>query len=102
MTSISPAFTTKKGTFVWPLSINTSPRVMGRITPWQAIRAICAAVSVGNISDALAALVSGVEREASVMMLRSSIHSGVLGGSRSCEPLEELERLLRDLSPTGV
>jgi hypothetical protein len=62
MISISPAFTTKNGTSVWPRSINTSPRVIGRITPWKAIRAICAELSVGNMSAAFAALVRGVER----------------------------------------
>ena len=59
MTSIAPAFSTKNGTSVWPPSINTSPRVIGRITPWEAIRAICAELSVGNMSAAFAALVSG-------------------------------------------
>jgi hypothetical protein len=64
--SISPAFTTKNGTSVWPSSINTSPRVIGRITPWEAIRAICAELSVGNMSAASGALVRGVERVVSV------------------------------------
>jgi hypothetical protein len=36
--------------------------VIGRTTPWAAIRAICAALSVGNMSAASGALVSGVER----------------------------------------
>src|SRR6185503_12338623 len=61
ITSISPAFTTKNGTSVWPPSINTSPRVMGRINPWEAIREICAVLSTGNKSAAFAALKRGIE-----------------------------------------
>ena len=64
--SISPALTTKNGTSVWPSSTRTSPRVIGRVTPWEATRAICAGVSVGNMSDALAALMRGVERRVPV------------------------------------
>src|SRR5712671_814310 len=37
MTSISPAFSTKNGTLVWPPSINTSPRVIGRVTPSEVL-----------------------------------------------------------------
>jgi len=66
MTSISPAFSTKNGTLVWPLSINTSPRVIGRITPCEAIRAICAELNTGNMSAAFAAPESSVERAVSV------------------------------------
>src|SRR5262245_11917185 len=62
ITSISPAFTTKNGTSVWPPSINTSPRVIGRITPWEAIRAICAELTVGNMSAAFGALERSVDR----------------------------------------
>src|SRR5215813_10435901 len=61
ITSISPAFTTKKGTLVWPPSINTSPRVTGRVTPWQAILAICAQLSFGKRSAAFGALLRSVE-----------------------------------------
>ena len=70
MTSISPAFTTKNGTLVWPPSINTSPREIGRITPWEAIRAICAALSSGNMSAAFAALVKGVEAVVALDIVR--------------------------------
>jgi hypothetical protein len=56
----------KNGTSVWPGFDQHLPRVIGRITPWEAIRAICPDVSVGNMSAAFAALVSGVERVVSV------------------------------------
>src|SRR5262245_26950973 len=71
MTSISPALTTKNGTSVWPPSIKTSPRVMGRVTPWEAIRAICAEVRVGNRSAASAALESGVDQVGGADMSRA-------------------------------
>ncbi len=62
ITSISPAFTTKNGTLVWPPSIKTSPRVIGRFNPWEAIREICAVLNSGNMSAAFAALkLRGVE-----------------------------------------
>src|SRR6476619_5719598 len=96
MTSISPAFTTKNGTFVWPPSINTSPRVIGRITPWEAIRPICAALSSGNMSAAFAEVVSRVER---VVSVTSSL---ALDTMCSREPLDELECLPGDLPPAGV
>src|SRR4029078_6720743 len=60
ITSISPSRTTKNGTLVWPPSINTSPRVVGRSNPWLAIREICALLSTGNRSGAFA-LVRGAE-----------------------------------------
>src|SRR5262245_55823980 len=66
ITSISPAFTTKNGTLVWPPSINPSPRVIGRITPWEATRAICEALSAGNMSAAFGPLVKSVDRVAPV------------------------------------
>src|SRR2546428_14101414 len=69
ITSISPALTTKNGTSVWPPSINTSPRVMGRINPWEAIREICVVLSTGNKSGAFA-LVRGVEGVAAVDIIR--------------------------------
>ena len=69
MTSISPDLTTKNGTLVWPPSINTSPRVIVRITPRDAIRAICAGLNVGNMSAAWGALVSSVERAISCDMV---------------------------------
>src|SRR5258708_25096601 len=71
MTSISPAFSTKNGTLVWPPSINTSPRVIGRITPCEAIRAICTELNTGNMSAAFAALESSVER--AVLLTRHSL-----------------------------
>src|SRR5262245_9159685 len=72
MTLISPAFSTKNGTSVWPPSINTSPQVAGRVTPWEAIRAICADVSVRNRSAAYGALVSGSDGMGSVNTSRTS------------------------------
>src|SRR5260370_21353909 len=66
MTSISPDFSTKNGTLVWPLSINTSPLVIGRITPCEAIRAICAELNTGNRSAAFSELESRVEGGVSV------------------------------------
>src|SRR5687767_3020041 len=95
MTSISPAFNTKNGTSVRPPSIKTSPRAIGRSTPWAAIRAICADVSVGNMSAASGALVSGVDRMDCVTTSRA-LEIG------SCEPLDELERLLGNLAPAGI
>src|SRR6187549_4159785 len=43
----------------------------GRVTPCEAIRAICADVSVGNRSAAPGALVSGVDRITSCSTLRA-------------------------------
>src|SRR5262245_31771184 len=97
MTSISPALTTKKGTFFWPLSINTSPRVIGRTRPWEAIRAICSAVSAGNRSDAVAPLESSVERSVSVTIVSRPVTHADLR-----EPLDEREGFLGDLAPAGV
>src|SRR5215470_11080976 len=65
-TSIAPARTTKNGTSVWPSSISTSPRAIGRITPCAATRAICAGLSPGNRSAAFGELESGVESVMSV------------------------------------
>src|SRR5262245_53749394 len=66
ITSISPDLTSKKRTLAWSPAINTSPHVMGRITPRLAIRAICAELSLGNRSAAFGALLSSVERVISV------------------------------------
>ena len=51
------------------LRSSTSPRVIGRITPWEAIRAICAALSVGNMSAACGEAVERVERGVPVSAL---------------------------------
>jgi hypothetical protein len=49
------SFTYRRCYAVWPSSINISPRAIGRITPWEAIRAIgCASgTAIGDAPQEL-------------------------------------------------
>src|SRR5690349_6423720 len=96
-TSIAPVSTTRNGTSVWPGSISTSPRVIGRRRPCAATRDIWAALSTGNISAASGALVSGGAPSIGVdigsLPLADAIVDELAAGGGVQEPRIEMVRM---------